>query len=577
MSFNPDDPLLQLAVVLIVGIITGELFGSVGAPKVTGWIFAGILLRATSPWHGGATGLSTATTAAFAPYMSFVLGYIAFTIGAALHFASLRNAQRRLGLLLLFEALATPSVVVGLLLLVGPWVAPGQVSLRAALLLGAVAIAGAPGTTVLVVQEARARGILTKTLLAAVALIDMVAVAVFVLVADFLVAGVDDGTTLLAASPDALATVGQEFGIAIGVGVVTAAVALMLTRIMIGPAFLGPTMVAVILGAWGVGVGLGASGILSCTFAGIAVSNLSHGTVRSTEAYLHTIGAVLFAAFYTLAGMNLDLALVRQVAGLVGLYFVARFLGKYVGAYTAMSLAGAPKRIRGFLGLSLIPHGGVAVGLLLAVQNDPRLSDVSEVVTAVGLAAVAINQLVGPNALRFALGRARESGRAAPRLLDFLDESHLTVDLTGASKEAIIRALATRLYSTADAPTIPRDHFIEKVLEREAQASTCLAEGLMIPHAILDNGRALTGVLGISSEGLDLGAPDGKPIHAVLLLATPLSDRKRHLEVLAAFARAITRDVSLREQLYHARNAAHAYEVLHAEATEDLNYSLNEP
>jgi len=65
-------------------------------------------------------------------------------------------------------------------------------------------------------------------------------------------------------------------------------------------------------------------------------------------------------------------------------------------------------------------------------------------------------------------------------------------------------------------------------------------------------------------------------VHAVLLLATPNTERKRHLEVLAAFATAITRDVNLREQLYHARSAAHAYDVLHAEDAEDINYFIED-
>ena len=103
-----------------------------------------------------------------------------------------------------------------------------------------------------------------------------------------------------------------------------------------------------------------------------------------------------------------------------------------------------------------------------------------------------------------------------------------------------------------------------------------LGKGLMIPHAMLDEGQTITGVLGISSAGIDLDAPDDRPVHAVLLLATPQADRKRHLEVLAAFARAITRNTNLREQLYHARSAAHAYDVLHAEDAEEINYFLDD-
>ena len=576
LEFAADDRLYQMAIVLVAGIVGGELVGRIHLPKVTGWIFTGILLRASDQYHITATGVSSATPASFGPYMDFVLGYIAFTVGAALHFASLRNSGKRLGFLLVGEALLTPSIVVLTMYFVGRQLAPDELTLRACLLLGAIAICGAPGTTVLVVQEARAKGILTRTLVAAVALIDMIAVGVFAFVTSYLaVLGSGDSSWDSSWLP-AIAAVAKEFGIAFGVGTTSAVVALALTRTIVGPAFLGPTMVAVILGAWGAAEGFGGSGILACTFAGIMVSNLRHDTVRSTEAYLHAIGGVLFAAFYTFAGMKLDFSQVVNAAGLVALFFVARFIGKYVGAFAAMALADVPAPVRNNLGLALIPHGGVAVGLIILVQDNPNFGDVSEIVTTVALAALAINQLLGPSAARFALNRSGEAGKDLPRLLDFLDEHHIRVGITGKSREDVIRSLTAQLYTTKDKPGIPQEDFVEKVFEREQVATTCLSEGLMVPHAILDQGQEITGILGISSEGLNLGAPDGQPIHAVLLLATPETDRKRHLEVLAAFATAITRDVNLREQLYHARSAAHAYAVLHADEAKDMNYFLED-
>lgn len=576
IDFTPDHVLYQLAVVLIAGIIGGEIFGLMRLPKVTGWIATGILIRATADQHTTATGLNSGSVELFRPYMHFVLGYIAFTVGAALHFASLRNSGRRLGLLLLGEAVFTPTVVTLIMYFVGRAIAPDQMTMRAGLLLAAIAIAGAPGTTILVVQECRARGILTRTLVAAVALIDMVAVGAFAFVSSYLAEGGAGGEAWHSTWSMAIVSVGREFGLALCVGGLSAVIALVLSRTLVSPAFLGPTMVAVILGSWGGAAGLDVSGILACTFAGIVVSNLKHDVVRSAEAYLHSIGGVLFAAFFTFAGMNLDFSLVMKAAGLVVLYFLARFLGKYVGAYTAMSLAHVPSKVRNYLGLALVPHGGVAVGLILIVQSDPRLQDSAELVTTVGLAALAINQLVGPSGARFALQRAGEANKDLPRLLDFLDEHHITVDVTGKNKDDVIRTLAAQLYTTKDKPSIPQDEFVQKVFEREALASTCLSQGLMVPHAILDSGQEITGVLGISSKGLDLGAPDGHPVHAILLLATPESDRNRHLEVLAAFARAITRDINLREQLYHARSAAFAYDVLHADAAEDINYFLED-
>lgn len=576
LGFSPHDTLYQLAIVLVAGIIGGELCGAIRLPKVTGWICTGILLRALADRHSTFSGLTPEKVADFRPFMNFVLGYIAFTVGAALHFASLRNAGKRLGLLLLGEAIITPSVVVLTMFILGGWINPERMTIRASLLLAAIAIAGAPGTTVLVVREARARGILTRTLVAAVALIDMVAVGAFTLVASYLAEGSSGGTSWHSAWPTALASVSREFGVAFVVGTASALIALGLTRTLVSPAFLGPTMVAVILGAWGAATGFDASGILACTFAGIMVSNIRYNTVRSTEAYLHSIGGVLFAAFYTFAGMNLDFSLVLKAAALVGLFFVARFSGKYAGAFVAMAMAEVAKPVRNHLGLALLPHGGVAVGLILLVQADPQLNDVAETVATVGLAALAINQLLGPSAARFALARAGEAGKDFPRLLDFLDEHHISVNVSGSTKEEIIRSLATQLYATERKPPIPLEDFVKKVLERESQQTTCLSEGLMIPHAVLEDGEEITGILGISSKGLDLGAPDGRPVHAVLLLSTPEADRQRHLEILAAFATAITRDVNLREQLYHARSAAYAYDVLHADEAQDINYFLED-
>ena len=551
-----DDPLLNLATVLVCGIVGGEICGLLRLPKVTGWIGTGILLRSLS-----LPGLDGEAIQRFTPFMNFVLGYIAFTVGAALYFANLRNAGKRLSLLLLGEAIVTP-MVVGLLM-----VYVGGMAMKPAVLLAAIAIAGAPGTTVLVVQEARARGILTTTLIAAVALIDMIAVGMFVFVSSFL--HVDNNMF------EALGHVGFQMGASFVIGAAWASFALLLTRTIAGPAFLGPVMVAVILGAWGAAVGFGVSGILACTFAGITVTNLRHDTVRSAEAYLHNIGGVLFALFFTLAGMRLDFSQVPAAFGLVMLYFVARLVGKYLGAFAALGVAGAPSRVRNYFGLALLPHGGVAVGLILLVQSEPHLDSVQEIVTTVGLAALAINQLLGPSAARIALTRVGEDHKDRPRLLDFLQEQRIVVDLKGTSREAVVRSLANHLYATTKL-AIPQKEFVEMVLAREAEVTTCMGEGLMIPHAILKEGEEVKGVLGISSPGLDLKAPDNRPVHAVLLLATPESERSRHLEVLAAFATAITRDVNMQEQLYHARSAAHAYDILHADETAELNYFLED-
>ena len=263
------------------------------------------------------------------------------------------------------------------------------------------------------------------------------------------------------------------------------------------------------------------------------------------------------------------------MAGLVVLYFFGRLGGKAISSYLAMTLAGMPQQIRKYLGLALLPHGGVAVGLIFIVHADEGLSGMANAVVAVGLATLAVNQLLGPSATRLALGRVGEAAKDRPRLLDFLSEQRIVVGLKSKTKEEVISTLADRLYATTKV-SMPKAEFIKKVLEREELESTCLGKGFMIPHTMLEDGHDVVGVLGLSERGLDLGASDGREVHAVVLLATPAGDRQRHLEILAAFASAITQNVNIREQLYAASSAAHAYNILHAEETEEINYFLDE-
>jgi len=301
--------------------------------------------------------------------------------------------------------------------------------------------------------------------------------------------------------------------------------------------------------------------------------------VRSGEAYLQTISGALFALFYTFAGMRLDFGLVPQAAALVALYFFARLIGKCASAYSAMSLAGVTANVRGYLGIALLPHGGVAVGLILLIsgENSGFSEEVRTLVNTVGLSALAINQLLGPSATRFALERSGEAHKDRARLLDFLQEHRIAVGLTGSDREATIRELTAQLYATSKME-LSQEEFIKRVIARDDEHSTCLGNGLMIPHAILDEGEGneIRGVLGISPEGLGFDTPDGRVVHAVLLLATPEVERTRHLQVLSAFATAITRDANLVEQLYHARSPAHAYEILHADKHADINYFLED-
>lgn len=563
LELTTSHPLLSLAIILMAGLIGGELVVRLHMPRVTGWIVTGICLGALQLPQ-----LELGTLKSFWPLTDFVLGYIAFSVGSHLNVRHLRNAGKRLFLLLATEATITPAVVVCVMYFLAGF------PIEVALVFAAVAVAQAPGTTMLVVRESRSRGVFTKTLIAAVALIDMVAVLLFVIIDAELGgpnAAISGPGFLITSLPHALETL----AIAAAIGGATALLVIGVARYVVGRKLLGAAMVAAIVISWGVADEVGVSPILAATFVGVALANIIEDEERVGQRYVDTFSDVLFTAFYTLAGLRLDFTMVVPLAGMVALFFGARMIGKIISVFTAMSLAGAVKSLRNYMGLALLPHGGVAVGLLFFTQTDPALAAHADSILAIGLAALAINQLFGPSVTRMALTWAEETGKEKPRLLDFLREQDIICDFKPKDRQDAIRKLADRLYATHDVP-IAKEEYVARVLQRDAEMNTCLGDGLMVPHAAVDDESAedVVGVMALSHDGIDFDTPDGRPVHAIVLLAT--ASRQRHLEVLAAFARAIGGDHSIRDQLYRAPTPAHAYYILHSDEAHHFNYFIED-
>ena len=355
------------------------------------------------------------------------------------------------------------------------------------------------------------------------------------------------------------------------VGLAGACLLLAMTSRWLTPASDGPAYAVAILVSWGAASVLGSSGILACTVAGLAVANLRQETARAGETYLAPFATALFTAFYTLAGLRLDFQHLDSVLWLTLLFFLARAGAKVLSAHVAMALAGMMPTTRNYLGIAMLPHGGVAIGLILVVQESTALAPVADAVTTVGLSALALNQLVGPSMTRLALNRVGETGLDRPRLLDFLTEQNIVIGLDGPNRRDIFTQLARRL-RTQSTSEFGSDALVERLLQADASQGTCVGEGLMVPHVSDPDAGPIRGVLGLSSKGLDLGAPDGKAIHAVLVLLIPDAERHHHLEVLAAFATLITARPEVRERLYHARTPAHAHKALNPPDNVGFNY-----
>jgi mannitol/fructose-specific phosphotransferase system IIA component (Ntr-type)/Kef-type K+ transport system membrane component KefB len=562
MTLIDPNPLLTLAIVLVAGVVCGQIARRMHLPAVTGQIIVGVLL---GPWAFSI--FEHAAIEELRPITHFALGLIGVAVGNHLHVRRLRNAFRRLSLLVVAESLITPILVFGVLI-----VLPGT-TWTLGILLATIAISTAPATIIAIVKETRSKGIFVRTLLPAVALNNITCIALFELAFIAAKSGFDPtaGHSLF----DILSAPFRQLVWAAILGGASGTALIGITWRVIRPDRLATASVIAILLTAGLADYLGLSSLLSCMFLGVTLANLTPERDEIGHGVFANFETAIFAAFFTLAGMELDFRYLVP-GGLLALgMVVARGAGKIVAGNIAMRLAGATERIQKYLGMALIPQAGVAIGLILLVQSDPAFAPIRDLFLAVALSAVTLSEILGPILTRFALKRSGDYGKDRARLIDFLHEENITTSLDAETKEEAIERLIDLMIQSHHI-TVDREALLQSVLTREDMGSTCVGEGLAIPHGDLKEGESILGVMGISNRGLDFESPDGMSIHCMVLLATPPAARNRHLEVLASLARAIGSDPNIQRQLFSAKSPAHAYEILHAEEFEDYNYFLDD-
>ena len=556
LSLENASTLLVLAIVILVGVAFGSATRRVGLPGITGQILAGVLLGRSGFALFGDEGLD-----GLQPLTHLALGLIGITVGAHLNIRRLRNAGRRLFTLLLTEATLTPLVVYVTL----RWL--GGTTPELALLFATVSIATAPATIVALVRETRAKGVFVKTLLAAVALNNVACIVLFELARSFVA---EDGAFAGLAVPM------QQVGLAAVVGAALAIAMDLVARVTVAPERRATAAMASLLLACGLAMQLGVSPLLACLVFGFVQTNIARERSHLADSVFADFEPAILAIFFTLAGMNLEVDHLATASLAAGLLFAARIAGKLVAARVAMELARATERVKRNLGLALTPQAGVAVGLVILIQEDARFADVAGLFATVVLTVVTLNEIFGPILTRLALRGAGEVGKDRLRLIDFLQEEHIATDFKAETKDEAIEKLVDLMISTHSLPGMTRDELLESVLARERQASTCLGGGLSVPHGILHDGRPMCGVMALSRDGLDLPTPDGRPVHCMVLLGTSEAERDRHLLVLASLARTIGTDPAFQDLIFNATSPAHAYELLHGEESEDFNYFLEE-
>lgn len=380
--------LIYLAIAIIAGFVFSYLARLVRLPNVTGYLVAGLVL--------GVTGIIPKDTLSGFDIISDVaLGFIAFSIGGEFKLSYLKKVGAAPIIIMLLEAFAAVLAVTGALLAFG-FDAP------LAIMLGAIAAATAPAATLMVVRQYKADGPVTRMLLPVVAMDDAAALMAF---------SVCSAIAQVMVSQAAL-SVGQmilepllEIVGSLVLGAALGALTALMLRLLRDKGDLTCLAVAVVFAAAALASMLGLSSLLVCMMMGALCVNLSQ---KSSELQRRTdkITPPIFMLFFVISGAELDVTALASV-GVVGvIYILARVVGKVAGASLGAVIAKCESPIKKYLGLTLIPQAGVAIGLsLLAMKVVPQYG---ATIRAVVLCATLIYELIGPVVTKLALKKAGE-------------------------------------------------------------------------------------------------------------------------------------------------------------------------
>jgi len=399
LSAVPTLIVVDLGIILLAGLLFGRIAEHFKIPVITGYIIAGLII-------GPITRIvSLETLASYKVILDVALGFIAFQVGNELWFGKLKKSGVKIIIITIVQAIATTGIVIAALI---PFV-----DLPVALVLGAIAAATSPAEIMMLNKKYKTKGELTDTVLPVVGLDDAVGVIMFGVLLSIAVSmsGSATNMTILEMFVEPLLEIAISIGLGIVIGVVSGfAVKTIDNNSERKEKNLDVICISILL-TTGAALFLGGSPILTPMIAGTVVTNMiNKECYKVGEETISFFVPPLMIAFFTIAGAQLQFD-VLLTAGLIGVtYILSRTFGKIFGSYVGTSMVKSSSRVKKFLGLSLLPQSGVAIGLSVAAYS--AFLEVNEgyasVIKNIILASVLIFALTGPVLVKIAFWKSNE-------------------------------------------------------------------------------------------------------------------------------------------------------------------------
>lgn len=404
--------LLALSVALFVGLMLSRLAKLLKLPAVTAYLVSGILV---GPYLLGGLNISGLGFTSMDDIESYgvisdvALGFIAFSIGNEFRLSQLKKIGKQAAIIGVIQAVAA-TIIVDAALIGLHFIIPDKLSLPAAIVLGAVASATAPAATLMVVRQYKSKGPLTDILLPIVALDDAVGLVLFAVsfgVAKALIVGHVDVISIIVEPV-------LEVILSLALGALMGALFTFFERffhsrskrLSMSVTFVLLTVALSMLEFNVFGVHIAFSSLLVCMMLGTIFCNICDFSEELMDR-VDRWTAPLFILFFVISGAELELSIFKDpIIVFVGIiYIIARCIGKYVGAYASSRAVKCDSNIVKYLGITLFPQAGVALGMAM---KSAQLGTDGLIISNITLFAVLIYEIIGPFLTKISLEKAGE-------------------------------------------------------------------------------------------------------------------------------------------------------------------------
>jgi len=419
---------LLLGIAVFFGTVGARIFQKLRIPQVVGYIVIGLILG-----RSALKVIDINLIMSLSPLNMLALGIIGFTIGGELKLDLFKRYGKQFFVILICEGVFA-FLAVGMLTGLAAYFFTHDLnqSMAMGVMLGAISSATAPAATVDVLWEYKTRGILTRTIMAIVALDDALALLIYGF------AGSIAAVLLGSGNGGWLVDLGMPFweifgAVALGLGIGLVLVYIV-NRMEESDKILAFAVATIMLGV-GLSTLMRVEAILTAMTVGVVLVNFLPRRSKDVFEIVGRFSPPIYVLFFVLVGARLKVSGVPVwIVVLATVYVIGRSLGKISGSWFGACISKSPAVVRKYLGICLFSQAGVAVGLSI-LASERFGGSIGETIILVVTSTTFLVQIIGPPLVKLGVKKAQEIGMniteedliKTRRVTDVMDREPVTI------------------------------------------------------------------------------------------------------------------------------------------------------